>query len=197
MAKPQRPDDTRRLESDEGKHLHYYNIIVVVPPVLDDKGKIVSLLKEISIYAEFISDLLEVIEELKYSGFESLKIFDVAELELSFSEEEDVSMYLKLIKKISLGLYKPLICFLGLGKDTEEVIQDVSLAQETEGYASIDTAIFNIPDPIEVWNLTADVSYIVGAGATKYHTRNIIINGHKGPLLSTTQVIATVDKKAL
>lgn len=198
MVRPKLPDDPEGLESNEGKHLHYYNLIVVIPPVLDDKGKVVSLLREVKLYEEFVGELLESIEPYKTSGFESLKIFDVAELELSFAEVDDVNLYLILIKKISRGLNSPLICFMSLGATTEDIVQDISLAQETEGYTKIDTALFNAPDPREIWeDITKEISYIVGRGATKYQIQNIIEHGHKGPLLSTTQIIEHMNKKRL
>lgn len=190
MAKHIQDGDTDGLETPEGDSLHYYSLIVIVPPVVDDEGNLISLLQEIKAYQTFVYDLLEAVESYQCVGFNEVKVLDVADLNLCFSEDEDIAIYFKLIAKITSRMENPLICMLALGAKTAEIISDIILAEETQQEAGVDTALFNVGDPLGVWNdVTCNISYLVGIGATKFHIQNIIENGHKGPLLSTMQIL--------
>jgi len=196
MAKRTHDGNTDGLESPESDSLNYYSIIIVVPPVVDDGGNIISLLQEIKEYQTFVYDLLDAVETYQTAGFSEVKVLDVADLNLCFAEEEDIAIYFKLIAKITSRMDNPLICMLGLGARTEEIIQDIVLAEETQEETGVEVALFNVDDPLGVWNdVTCNISYLVGVGATKYHIRNIIEHGHKGPLLGTMQILAPLLKE--
>lgn len=174
------------LESNKDKRLHYYNIVIIVPPVLDEQDSISSLIKEIGAYAEFIHNIVDTVEPYRAYGLEDVKILDIADLELHFDREEDIAIYFKILGKIISKLKKPLICMSTIG---DNMIQDVVLAEETQKAIGVDVALFEVHKPEEVYTTPEAISYIIGAGSARYHIANILENGHKGPLPGTVQIL--------
>ena len=49
------------------------------------------------------------------------------------------------------------------------------------------------PNAQQIWDdVTSDLSYLVGPGATRYQLQNIINNGHRGPLLSAEEILEPI-----
>jgi hypothetical protein len=198
MAKYIPPGNSGGLESPSGGHLHYKSIVIVIPPVLDEDGNILSLLNEIDEYSYFIHRLLDSISIYQPIEFieESVKILDVSDLQLSFTEDEDLLIYYKILDRIVRRMYKPLVCMSTVSKSIESAIPDIILAEETEANVDVDVALFNVPEPQYIWDeVTQGVSYLVSRDSIKYQARNIIEHANKGPLMSSLEILEPVITK--
>ena len=198
MAKHIPPGNSGGLESPSGGNLHYRSIVIVIPPLLDEDGNILSLLNEIDEYSYFIHRLLDAISIYQSIEFleESVKILDVSDLQLSFTEEEDLIIYYKILDRIVRRMNKPLVCMSTSSRSIESAVPDIILAEETEASVNVDVALFNVPDPQHVWDeVTQGVSYLVSRDSIKYQARNIIEHANKGPLMSSLEILEPVITK--
>jgi len=186
------PEDSEGMESASSGHLHYRSIVIIIPPLIDKEGNVLSLLSEIDQYGYFIHQILEAVSLYQPIEFmdDSVKILDVADLQLSFTEEEDLLIYYKILERVVRKMTDPLICMSTMGSSVEVAIPDVVLAEETEDSIGVDVALFNVPQAEYIWeDITSKLSYIVGPGDTRYHLRNILENANKGALLSAEEIL--------
>lgn len=161
--------------------------------MLNEEGRVVSLLDTVTDYSYFIAELIGALSPYhpKEIPDKSIKIFDVSDLQLVFTEEEDRNLYYQILGRVAASMNEPLICMSTIGSDLSTAVPSLILAEETEMNVGEDVALFNTPYPEKVYDeITKKVSYLVGVGATQYQTRNIIENGSKGPLLSSDEILA-------
>ena len=146
MAEHLPPGDTEGLEGSSSRDLYYRSLVIVIPPVLDEDGNVLSLLTEVDHYGVFIHHILEAVYNYQPIAFleNGVKILDVADLQLSFVEEEDLAIYFKILQRIVKRMDKPLICMSTIGTSIESALPDVVLAEETEVNVEVDVALFDV-----------------------------------------------------
>ena len=175
--------------------MYYDNIIVVTPPLVNDDGVVVSLRDNAPWFMDHIDLLAEAIDVYDEDEFGDIRQLDVADLGLQFGSKKDILLYYELISRIFGRFDAPLVAMFALDSGYEDIQKDLVLAKETQKCGEADVVLFNVDNPIEVWEeANREIAYVVGTGATKYHIRNILENAHKGPLLSSDQMMKSLTR---
>jgi hypothetical protein len=160
---------------------------------VNEDGAIISLRESAPWFMDHIDILTEAVDVYDENEFGDVRQLDVADLGLQFGSKEDILLYYSIISRIFSRFDAPLIAMFALDSGYEDIQKDLVLARETQRCGEADVVLFNVEDPIRIWEEAGgDISYVVGIGATKYHTRNILENAHRGPLLNSDQMFKSL-----
>lgn len=175
----------KRKKHFSNKKVIYDCVIYLSPPYEDETGKLRSLIEESPLYDAFGQIIVEATEN--YNDL-NLILFDISEKGLYFRKEEDVKMYFRAIAAVTSRFYEPIIFMVTAGDGA--LNSDLSLAEETVGVTGADVAIFNLDDPIGIYQKSSHfLTYAVGSSSFKYQIQNILEHGNRGPLLGVEDVI--------
>jgi len=181
------------MESGDTRCTYHDALIVIIPSIRSSSNEVVSALELCdTLMKPFIDDIMDVISEV--SGPDSVNyvnFLDISQFNIdSTRTEEEKVLLFTLLHQMCLPYLKPLICFIPLGMSDDDKSSTIHMAWKVQESTDIDTVILNIDNPVLIHEATGSgISYIIGTGGTRYQTRNVIVNGHKGPLLSTEQVL--------